>query len=376
VTRNLSTRSNPVMSDEHGPRLRVAHVAAHFDGGVATVVRDHSERLRAAGHHVLLISAGDAQELSMKDVSSLTAVGGLGRLPAAFLTATARVAKALRSFRPDVVHSHAPATAIVAALAARIAPGHPAHVATVHGLVTDAMRASIACFRISRATLVGCAPSVSQQLVAGGVRPDRVVTISNGVALAPAEPDRVAAMRTRLGLPGGPIVLGLGRLADQKDWETFIAAVDQIPNATGAIVGDGPMRGQLHALIEARGSSVRLPGSVDDVAAVLGSATMLLMTSRYEGLPMTGIEAMSLGVPIVAVDIPGLRDVAPDGAVSWVPSRDPSAIAATVRDLLDDPQARRAMSLSGRSGAPSWSPSVMSDAYLSLYRYTLAGRAG
>ncbi len=145
--------------------------------------------------------------------------------------------------------------------------------------------------------------------------------------------------------PGGPHLVAIGRLAEQKGFALLIAAMAQasqdVPDLHLTLVGDGPLRGALQAKVAAldlRGH-ITFAGWQDEsgVRAALGAATALILPSFAEGLPVVVMEAMAAGRPVIATAIAGVPElVTPD--VGWlVPAGDAEALAYAIRTLAATP---------------------------------------
>jgi glycosyltransferase involved in cell wall biosynthesis len=147
---------------------------------------------------------------------------------------------------------------------------------------------------------------------------NRVVVIHNGMAERRSCLDRAAA-RHRFNLPTNAFILGnIGRLGPEKNHALMIEIARRVSRAVFAVAGDGSERAELERMIDLYGlrERVRLLGSIptEDVPDFLAAADAFIMTSHYEGLPLSVIEAMQAGVPILASDIPPVREiVAADG---------------------------------------------------------------
>ncbi len=146
---------------------------------------------------------------------------------------------------------------------------------------------------------------------------------------------------------GAPHLVAIGRLAEQKGLAMLIAAmadaVPDLPNLQLTLVGDGPMRGDLTALVARLGlqSHVTFAGWQDEsgVRSALAAATALILPSFAEGLPVVVMEAMAAGRPVIATTIAGVPElVTPD--VGWlVPTGDRAALAEAIRVLAATPAA-------------------------------------
>jgi glycosyltransferase involved in cell wall biosynthesis len=117
------------------------------------------------------------------------------------------------------------------------------------------------------------------------------------------------------------------------------------------IVGDGPERGRLEALVKQLGleDTVLLTGARTDVPDVLAALNVAVLSSDYEGIPLSILEFMDAGKPIVATDVGGIPEVIEDGVHGvLVPPRDEAALVAAAADVLRDPEAAREMGARAR----------------------------
>jgi len=178
----------------------------------------------------------------------------------------------------------------------------------------------------------------------------KVVTIQNGVNLG--------AMRQREPGGAGPLVrlIHVARLDNAaKDQVTLLRALrlvaDWFPAVTLDIVGDGPDHGMLAGTADALGlhQRVRFLGARGDVADLLRAADLFVLSSVTEGLPMAVLEAMATGLPVVATDVGGNREVVVDGQTGClVPPRSPQALAWAICGCLRDPVRAWEMGQNGR----------------------------
>ncbi len=182
-------------------------------------------------------------------------------------------------------------------------------------------------------------------LEAGEPLPSRLRVVHAGVDPARFDPQRVVRgkLRALIGADSkAPVILFVGRLDGQKEPLLWVRAASTLgpifPTARFAMIGDGPLRGEVEraAAESGLGDRLRLLGRRDDVAELLIDANLLLMTSAYEGLPLVVFEAMSLGVPVVATDAGGTREcVRPPFGRLVAPGATPGAFAEAVRSTLD-----------------------------------------
>ncbi len=181
-----------------------------------------------------------------------------------------------------------------------------------------------------------------------GVEQEKISLIYNAIDLrrfAPAERDRA-----RWGLPPDARVIGgIGRLNYQKNFALFLeiaaAIARQRDDAHFVLAGSGPEESALRrqAASLGLGGRVTFLGYVSDTAQLYPALDFLLMPSRFEGLPMTLLEAMAMGVPVVASRLDGIAEILTDGVDgSLAAPGDCGDFAARLLALLDDPQAARA----------------------------------
>ncbi|HIE52686.1 MAG TPA: glycosyltransferase [Armatimonadetes bacterium] len=222
------------------------------------------------------------------------------------------------------------------------------------------------------------AGDVTQDLVAQlGVPPEKVSTIPNGVdleAFAPL-PDR-AAVRAELGLPpDGPLVACVGRLVPVKDHPTLLRAWREVrkavPTAHLLLIGAGPLQRELEGLARDLqvASSVHFLGQRNDVPQLLGLCEAAVLSSRSEGLSVALLEAMAARLPVVATRVGGNPEVVQAGETGLlVPPAEPAALAAALRELLQNPARAREMGAAGRARVEAqFSLERMVQAYQEVY---------
>ena len=194
-----------------------------------------------------------------------------------------------------------------------------------------------------------------------GLDTRRVTWMPNPVDMdefRPPSPEEKMRLRRDLGLPiEAPVVLFVGRLAPEKELPSLIAAFRQvlgpIPDAVLVLAGDGPSRTELESLSgNLLGSAIRFTGMapVRDVRRLMQASDVFALVSSLEGLPVSLIEAMAVGLPSVVSDIPANLQLVESGAQGLsAPLNDSAAIARSLLALLNDESARRAMGESARA---------------------------
>jgi glycosyltransferase involved in cell wall biosynthesis len=201
-------------------------------------------------------------------------------------------------------------------------------------------------------------------------------------ARTPLRRDR-ESVRAELGARDRPLVLAVGRLAEQKDYPLLLDAArllagrDPVPLVV--IAGEGPLRGALARRIEGERLPVRLLGERDDVADLLAAADVVAMTSSWEARPLVAQEALAAGVPLVATAVGGVSDLVGDAALLVAPEVGAGAaqVAAAVSRVLDSPALAAELVERGRRRAASWpGEDDTVAAVLSAYTAALARRSG
>lgn len=174
-----------------------------------------------------------------------------------------------------------------------------------------------------------------------------IVTCYDPVETPAVDMGRVPALRNSLAPRNGTLIGSVGRLESQKGFEDFIRAASEMaathPDAHFAIAGDGPLRSRLEALITALGLETRfhLCGFQAEIGTFIRALDVFVSSSRWEGLPLAVVEAMLLGVPVVATAVDGTPEVVLGNRTGvLVPPGNAKALAHELRALLEQPEAR------------------------------------
>lgn len=181
----------------------------------------------------------------------------------------------------------------------------------------------------------------------------KMAVVANGIAM-PAQGSR-AGVRAELGLAADtPMLLTVARFTPQKDHASLLAAVPQVllahPDARFVFVGDGPEYAAIAQSVQAQGleQSVTLLGTRRDVPDLLAAADLFVLPSRFEGLPLVLLEAMAVGLPIVATAVDGIIEALGEDHPFLVEQGDPMLLAAIVGTALGDRPAAREIGAAGK----------------------------
>jgi glycosyltransferase involved in cell wall biosynthesis len=204
-----------------------------------------------------------------------------------------------------------------------------------------------------------------------GAPAERITVIHNGIDVERFRP-------AGEGAPAETRIVGIGRLVPQKDPELFLRAASMLaaerPDIRFAFVGEGPLRPRLEAEVArlGLGDRISLPGETRDVAGVLRGASLFWLTSAWEGLPNVVMEAMACGVPVIAADVGGTRELVRPGIEGHlVAAGDAAALVRHSRDVLGDPARLALFARRARERALEFSTANMVQALLHLYSDSL-----
>lgn len=377
-------------------RPRVLHVVSHLDlGGAEEVAISLAEGLAAEyDTHFFAVggvspgAVGQAMHARLRGVGVPVHSGTpLPMKRGGLAHAGVRLAALLRRLRPDLVHLHTEIPETTYALAALTGGPRHAVLRSIHNATiwpaweriggwVEGRLASASAVAVSRGGLDGL-----QAFRAGRglppLPPGRTHVVYNGVQLAAASAGRAAP-----GTVGELQILFAGRLEPQKGADLLPELLRQAAELTGraarvTVIGDGSLAPDLRRW--SGETRLRWPVTLvppqAGLSGSLGAYDVVLMPSRFEGFGLLAAEALLAGTPVIASDIPGLREVMRPGYPLLAPAEDTGAFAARLAEVLENPGRFRALAgdlsgdIEGRFGVPR-----MLAGYREVYRDLL--RAG
>jgi glycosyltransferase involved in cell wall biosynthesis len=385
-------------------RVKILRVIARLNmGGPALHVAYLTAGLQERGYDTTLAAGSLARgEDSMAFVADelgveVVRIDELGReiSPLRDLVATIRLALLIRRERPQILHTHTAKAGTVARVAALLAGSRrpPIVVHTFHGHVLRGYFGPVRSLffrllerRLASMTtaLVAVSPQVRDDLVALGVAPrDRFVVIRLGIELdrrvAPDQDGRLESRRY-LGIPPDRFAVGwIGRMTAVKRTDDVLIAFrrlrDSGVDACLCLVGDGPDRTHLERRAHELGvvrDTVFL-GYQEDVAPYYAAFDALVLPSGNEGTPVSAIEALAAGRPVVATRVGGVPDVVRDGEDGFlVEAGATDDLADRLERLARDPELRERMGEQGRARVlPRYAVDRLVDDVDRLYRSLL-----
>ena len=340
--------------------VRVLHIVESLAaGGAERVVAEYArvhDRDRYAPEVCCVRSAGPLLADLEKARVPVHVLGRRFRLdPRPFI----RLARVLRRGRYDVIHNHNFA-ALSVGFPVSIVTGSRAMVRTEHnvirsGLWVRQLLSRTAALREDAQIAVSSAGRRAH-IEAGRIPAGRFVTVRNGIGNERLAVRRErAAVRRELGIEEDAFVcLNVGSLTRQKNRRNLIDAIARLGDVEKLrvlIVGSGPEEAALkrYSAESGVGDRVRFLGQRMDVGDLLGASDLFVLSSDWEGLPITVLEAMATGLPCVATDVGGVSEAVTDGVTGLVaPPGDAEALADGLRALAGDADLRARMAESAR----------------------------
>jgi glycosyltransferase involved in cell wall biosynthesis len=280
---------------------------------------------------------------------------GEAQLKSRDVSAILKLYRLLRARRPHIVHTHTAKAGFLGRVAARLARVpivvHTYHGHVLHGYYSPAKTRLLRRMEQGLARVTDRIVAVSEQvkcdLVAYRVaRAEKITVIPLGLELGPfldgATPR--GRLRSELGLGNGAPLVGIvGRIFPIKNHRLFLDAAAGIaaaePAARFVVVGDGVLREAMeqHARVLGIRDRVVFTGWRHDLPQIYADLDVLVVSSINEGTPVSAIEAMAAGRPVVATRVGGLPDLISDGKTGrLVPAQDPQALRGAVVELLRD----------------------------------------
>lgn len=320
----------------------------------------------------------------------LSSLGGMRLRDPRYLR---RLVALLRTQRIDVVHTHLRNAHVLGVLAGALTR-RPV-VCTLHNISETSSGAGsllhatqARALRWGARVVIACAPEVA---VAAGAHlhlpPSKVVVVPNGIDIRAYEHLDRRAVETRrrelLGGRGGPLLVSIGNVRDQKGHQYLVQAtprlLDAFPGARVVIVGPESNNVEtVRARIRALGleGQVLLAGERRDIPEILAAADLFVLPSLWEGLPLALLEAMAAGTPVVATPVGGVVGVVQDGITArLVPPADADALADALLDLLRQPDQAHRLARAARAhvrahyGGDAWAQRLQA-----IYSSTVAVR--
>lgn len=315
-------------------------------GGTETVIIQLAETYRDAGFHVCVCAEDGpgADPIRALGIPFYGIPDIQNKNPGVMLKALETLCSVLRREKINVVHTHHRMAAFYARL---LRPFFRfVFLNNVHNTFTDKKR--LTRLALGGAENIAVGNAVKENMVRDyGIPEDRIRVIYNAVK-APAPLTCKDPLLEELHRRGRFIVGNVGRINTQKGFEYYIEAAKLLKEEglpiTCLIIGEGVREEEMKARVRAEGleDTVIFTGFRTDVTDVMAQCDLTVLSSLWEGFPLTPIEAFSVGRTMVATDVPGTMEIVKDGENGLiVPAKDPGAIARAVKSLYEDPGLRQ-----------------------------------
>ena len=383
----------------HGRRLKVLQltdrVGSH--GGAEHLTMQIAERLDPTRFESMVcatrFSAVEREKETVEEAAAeLRSAGvqflGLNRRTRAHAWAWWPLVRLLRSERVDVVHAHKFGSNIWGVVFGRMC-GVPVVVTHEHGWSFEGRAKTIIdrelIARGSNAFIAVSREDRRRMIELQHIDPERAVFVANGIKALPAPSGRDIRAELAIG-PEAPVVTTVGFLRRPKAMDVLIESAARIaprfPGMKVLIVGEGADRPVYEALIERLGlhDTVKLLGLRSDVPDLLAASDVAVLSTNSEGSPLSVMEYMDAGLPVVATRVGGIPDLIDDGVEGLlVEPQDPGGLGDAIARVLADPEEARRMGERGRERRRrEFDIDVMvqnlQNLYLELYAGTRRGR--
>lgn len=346
-------------------------------GGAEHVVVNLADALAARGHQVkIAYLTGEALVLPKDKSIEVIAIGMKGK--AGFLSAYFKLRALVKAFQPDVVHSHMVHANLISRLL-RLTVKIPKLVCTAHSTNEGGLLRMLA-YRITD-KMADISTNVSQEAVdifiaKGAAKPGRMLALPNGIDVNTFafNSDARVTLRSELGITDQKMILAVGRLYTQKDYPNLLKAVQLLAQQRDDfkvfIVGDGPLRNELGALVKTMNieGMVEFLGIRRDIRELMSATDIYVMSSAWEGLPMVILEAMACERLIVATDCGGVSEAIGSSGF-LVPPKNSNALADALNSALslDSSECAEISKAARQRVVERFSLDANVDAFLSLY---------
>ncbi len=382
----MSQRTAP--TDREPRPIRVVDII-NLSSSADTLLRERVLMMRASGidNHIVCIDGPRVAPLRALGIPVHTVPIPRGLDPWMLTSATFEITRVLRRIRADIVHTHCAVPGFVGRLAAGLA-GVPVIIHTAHGFPFHEGMAWHQRFPyvtgervcgLLTDTLLTQNRSDLDQAERFGIGPKgRRQYIGNGIDVTQFRPQSGRAHR------GSPAILTcVARLEPVKNHPMLFAALAML-NRRGTpfrlrLVGDGPLRGRYEEMCRRLGiqSQVEFLGYRTDMPELLAETDIAVLTSIKEGLPRAAIEAMAMGIPVVATRAPGTREVVRHGETGLIVEiGDETGLANAIGLLIDDPALRARFGEKGRRVVlEEYDERPVTDSLRELYRSRLLARS-
>ena len=356
--------------------MKILQVIPYFCfGGAETMCENLTYALTRMGHDVTVVSLYNEQTpIARRMEEAGIRILYLDKKLGLDLSMVSKLRKIMRQERPDVVHTHL--DVIKYAVAAAKLSGIRRCFHTVHNVAHEEAEGRLQkiintiYFKLGWSVPVALSPEVKRTIVSFyGLPEGKVPMIYNGVDLGKC------LAKEQYGLSAPAKLLHVGRFNEQKNHKGLLDAYRKIleayPDCCLQLIGDGSLQEQTEQYAETLGirEKVFFLGNQSNIYPSLHQADIFLLPSRFEGMPMTIIEAMGTGLPIVATAVGGVPDMLENKVSGMLVPCDPDEVAQAVLQLLKQENLREMLGANARQESRKFDAGHMAQCYYDLYTH-------
>ena len=353
--------------------MKIMQVIPYFCfGGAETMCENLCYAQKSLGHDVVAVSLYNehtpiAQRMEATGIRILYLDKKLGM----DVSMVPKLLRIMKQEKPDVVHTHLDVIKYAVAAAKLCGIRHCIH--TVHNVAEKeaeglSQKINRLYYKLGWSKPVALSPEVQHTICqVYGLSGKNVPVIYNGIDLGKCIPKQTYVAGDQVEF------LHIGRFNEQKNHvgllHAFRMLLNRIPNCRLRLVGDGELRPEMEQLakeLEIQ-NSVVFQGSQSDVHPFLNQADIFLLPSNYEGMPMTIIEAMATGLPIVATCVGGVPDMVENEVSALLVPCNTEAICAACERLAENAVLREKLGKASMERSPAFSAAQMAKQYCELY---------
>jgi glycosyltransferase involved in cell wall biosynthesis len=345
-------------------------------GGAETMCVNLSISLKQLGNEVLVVSLYSKHTyLSQHLEDDGIQVFYLDKHAGFDVNTVKKLTKLVKKEKPDVIHSHLYASRY--ATTAAMLGGVQKRIQTIHTIAQKETTTSgkiINSFFFSHCHLVPVALSdeVQQSIQQVYSLPkEKIPVINNGIHLQQCLPKTDYSLKNKI------TILHIGRFAEPKNHKMLVKAFSEVshshPNVILQLIGDGKLMGEIKEEVDVLGikNRVEFLGLQANVFNFLHGADIFILPSVYEGMPMTLIEAMGSGLPIIASNVGGIPDMLTDSYSGLLIDPTVENITRSINLLLTNDELREKIGKNALKESVRFSDINMAENYLSLYEGNL-----
>lgn len=352
--------------------MKIMQVIPVLDlAGAETMCQNLSIELHKMGHEVMVVSLYKKETVLTENLrNNSIPVEWLDKKNGLDFGCIFRLYKLIQHFKPDVVHSHIYAGKY-AHIAATMA-GVKSKVYTVHNVAqkeaTDSnKRMNKVLFKKLGVVPVALTAEVQKSIEdVYGIEESKIPVVFNGIPLEKCKPIQVYKKNATE-------IVHVGRFFEAKNHRNLVYAFSEaharFPEIQLKLYGDGPLRNDMEKLVSELNADkyIHFMGLTNDIYSVMSESDIFILPSIYEGMPMTLIEAMATGLPIITTPVGGIVDMLEDGKEAIFTETDSESIADSISMLVNNTELRQALGQAALKRSKQFSARAMAKQYEEVY---------